>query len=104
MKNKAENHAKSAIISLGMSVQTTISLTTTQRDKILFLAIIKNCLKRPSETHTSQDQAMADLTVDLRQQLADQRADKDIVADCTRKQSDGTVGTNADRQSSHLHM
>ena len=37
----------------------------------------KNCLKRPGEAHTSQDQAMADTIADLQQQLADNEADKD---------------------------
>ena len=54
----------------------------------------------------SQDQAMADPTADLRQQLADHEADKDkrdtnvpltlaTVEDCRRKQGDGTVGARA---------
>ena len=71
------------------------------------LVIVKNCLKdqaKHTQLEPSQDQAMADPIIDLRQQLADHGADKDnqnvsltlaIVADCTRKQRDGTLGTKA---------
>ena len=71
----------------------------------LVLAIVKNCLKKLSETHTTQPkpgQAMADPTANLRQ-LADHEVDKTqnvsltlaTVEDSRRKQGDGTVGTRA---------
>ena len=47
----------------------------------LLLAIVKHCLKKDHVKHTrlepSQDQAMADPTANLRQQLTDHEANKD---------------------------
>ena len=63
--NRAENHARSAIISSTVYAQTShnsISRTTCTSQKgvnkmpkcILVLAIVKNCLKRLGKAHTTQ--------------------------------------------------
>ena len=58
--NRAENHARLVIFSLGMSVQTTVSHELRHREGYrsvsLVLVIVMNCLKR--STHDS-DQDMA---------------------------------------------
>ena len=59
--NRAENRARSAIISSTKCIQTTVSHELRRgknqirwRSVSLVLAIVKNCLKRLSEAHTTQ--------------------------------------------------
>ena len=54
---EAKNHARWTIISSTMCVQTIVSheLRLIRCQSVyLVLAIVKNCLKRPGEAHTSQ--------------------------------------------------
>ena len=52
--NRTENHARLAIISSTMSLQTTVSHKEGYRSVSLVLAILKNCLKRLREAHTTR--------------------------------------------------
>ena len=59
--NRAENHARLAIISSTMSVQTTVSQELRRgkgyircQSVSLALAIVKNCLKRPGKARTTR--------------------------------------------------
>ena len=83
--NRAENHAWSAIISSTMSLQTTLSHELRRGEGYiryqsvsLVLVIVKNCLKRLSEAHTTQTKpGSSHGWPDLRQQLANYKVDKD---------------------------
>ena len=87
-KKKSKNmHAWLAITAIIVSVDVSHELQRGEgqiryQSVSLDLAIVKNCLKRLSEAHTTQTKpgpshGRPDSTADLRQQLADHEADKD---------------------------
>ena len=84
--NRAENHARSAIIPSTMSLQTTVSQ---ERGKGINKTpqcfscpgdckeLSKQTKRSTYDSNQARNQAMAGPTADLRQQLADHEADKD---------------------------
>ena len=108
--NRAENHARSAST---MSLQTTV-LNELRRGEgqvryqsvSLVLAIVKNCLKRLSEAHTTQTKPWptrpptSDYNSPITKRIRTNETQNvsltlATVEDCRRKQGDGTVGTRA---------
>ena len=72
--NKAESHARYAF---SMSVQTTVTLELryAERDKTWRLS--KKVQMKQTRLKPSQDQAMADLSVDFQQQFTDHKVHKE---------------------------